>query len=111
MKRIIREATAQDVDQLSAIYTVCKQQLQHRKNRFEYDPALWHIYLKDARYRVLVLEGRIITGVILAYETTNNEWQIAQPLVLQEYKKPYDCEMLYDTMKKRLASLQLASAL
>lgn len=110
MKRIIREATAQDVDQLSAIYTVCKPQLQHRKNHFEYDSALWHIYLKDARYRVLVLEDRIIIGVILAYQTTANDWQVAQPLVLPEYTKPYDREMLYDTMTKRLASCQLVNA-
>ncbi|WP_010288673.1 hypothetical protein [Kurthia massiliensis] len=123
MKRIIRHATLQDADQIAAIHTVCKAELnkpitsQNSPIRFEYDIALWKIYLQDDNYRVLVLEDRIIIGFILAHQPADSEqWLVADAVVLPEYTKPHDREMLYDSLMKDIYPIvndpiQLADAL
>lgn len=120
LKRIIRHATFDDADQIAAIHTVCKASLtraitnpdSQRANtatststpiRFEYDIALWKIYLHDPSYKVMVLQDRIVIGFIVAHQPAPSEtWLVAEPVVLQEYAKPHDREMLYESLMKEV---------
>lgn len=120
MKRIIRHATLDDADQIAAIHTVCKADLtkpitnqnSQRSNtvgtggtpiRFEYDIALWKIYLQNPAYKVMVLQDRIIIGFIVAHQPAHTDsWLIADAVVLQEYAKPHDREMLYESLVKEI---------
>ncbi|MBM7700591.1 hypothetical protein [Kurthia huakuii] len=120
MKRIIRHATFDDADQIAAIHTVCKAALTRpmtnpniqRANtvtssstpiRFEYDIALWKIYLHDPSYKVMVLQDRIVIGFIVAHQPPHTDtWLVAESVILQEYAKPHDREMLYASLMKEI---------